>query len=533
MGKRQQLSKQEQLQRHRPAQQVGMHRTGLEVAVHREAAGSQLLVGPGARRFQVHMAVGRHGARGGDEINRPQAGKNHGWPLVSFGVNYDGSKIGSGDSAGRGLEAPLHHWTPSTAPSGMAFLTSDRYGAGWKGNLFVGSLKFEYLDRIELKDGKVMRSGRVDDLNVAPQQTAKVKLDLGTVCQCAEWLLNVSYKLKEREGLLPAGHIVAKDQLTLNAYQAPAMDLKNTELSNVEVPAPVIQENDCNYLIVSGEAFRMEFNKHTGYLTKYEVNGLDMIKEGEALTPNFWRAPTDNDFGANLQRKYAVWKNPEIKLTSFSQHTENGQVIVDAAYKLPEASAELSLTYVINNSGAVKITQKMVADKNAKVANLFRFGMQMPMPRSFETVEYYGRGPVENYADRNHCTDLGIYRQSVSEQFYPYIRPQENGTKTDIRWWKMLDAAGNGIEAVAAAPFSASALHYTIESLDEGWSKRQGHSQEVEEADLTNFCIDKVQAGLGCEDSWGRIARPEYQVPYADYEFTFILTPVRHNIGIQ
>ena len=156
----------------------------------------------------------------------------------------------------------------------------------------------------------------------------------------------------------------------------------------------------------------------------------------------------------------------------------------------------------------------MVADKNAKVANLFRFGMQMPMPRSFETVEYYGRGPVENYADRNHCTDLGIYRQSVSEQFYPYIRPQENGTKTDIRWWKMLDAAGNGIEAVAAAPFSASALHYTIESLDEGWSKRQGHSQEVEEADLTNFCIDKVQAGLGCEDSWGRIARPEYQVPY-------------------
>ena len=97
-----------------------------------------------------------HGARGGDEINRPQAGKNYGWPQVSFGVNYDGSKIGSGDSAAPGLEPPLHHWTPSIAPSGMAFLTSDRYGAGWKGNLFVGSLKFEYLDRIELKDGKVM-----------------------------------------------------------------------------------------------------------------------------------------------------------------------------------------------------------------------------------------------------------------------------------------------------------------------------------------------------------------------------------------
>ena len=97
-----------------------------------------------------------HGARGGDEINRPQPGKNHGWPQVSFGVNYDGSKIGSGDSAAPGLEPPLYHWTPSIAPSGMAFLTSERYGAGWKGNLFVGSLKFEYLDRIELKDGKVV-----------------------------------------------------------------------------------------------------------------------------------------------------------------------------------------------------------------------------------------------------------------------------------------------------------------------------------------------------------------------------------------
>ena len=123
---------------------------------------------------------------------------------------------------------------------------------------------------------------------------------------------------------------------------------------------------------------------------------------------------------------------------------------------------------MINNVGAVKVTQKMTVDKGAKVSNMFRFGMQMPMPRSFETVEHYGRGPIENYADRNHCTDLGIYRQSVDEQFYPYIRPQETGTKTDIRWWNMLDAGGNGLRIVAEALFSASALHYTIESLDEG-----------------------------------------------------------------
>ena len=118
----------------------------------------------------------------------------------------------------------------------------------------------------------------------------------------------------------------------------------------------------------------------------------------------------------------------------------------------------------------------------------------------------------------------------VDEQFYPYIRPQETGTKTDIRWWRLSKPSGMGIEVVAESPFSASALHYTIESLDEGWSKRQWHSPEVEEADLTNLCIDKVQAGLGCEDSWGRITRPEYQLPYGDYEFTFILKPVQHCI---
>ena len=251
-----------------------------------------------------------------------------------------------------------------------------------------------------------------------------------------------------------------------------------------------------------------------------------MLKEGSYLQPNFWRAPTDNDFGAYLQVRYAVWKNPKIKLTSMQQRIDEQQAIIEAAYELTEASAKLFLTYTINNEGAIKVTQKMATDKNAKVANLFRFGMQMQMPRSFDKVEYYGRGPVENYIDRKGNADLGIYKQSVSEQFYPYIRPQENGTKSDIRWWKTTNSAGRGIQVVASEPFSASALHYTIESLDEGLYKKQGHSQEVEEADLTNFCFDKIQAGLGCEDSWGRIARPEYQVPYGDYEFTFILMPM-------
>ena len=398
---------------------------------------------------------------------------------------------------------------------------------------FFRDLSAYYLEWEVLANGKAVRTGRIDDLKVAPQETAKVALNIGKTCTCKEWLLNVTYKLKNREGLLPAGHAVAKNQLVLNAYKAPAMDLKNAETTNVATVVPQIIDNQYHYLIVKGNNFVAEFGKQNGFLSKYAVNGLEMLKEGAALTPNFWRAPTDNDYGAGLQNRYAAWKNPELKLVSLTSKTENDQVVVNAEYDMKDVSAKLYLTYVINNAGAIKVTQKMTADKNAKVSPMFRFGMQMQMPKSFEAIEYYGRGPVENYSDRNHCTDLGIYRQSVDEQFYSYIRPQETGTKTDIRWWKQLNAGGNGLKVVGDAPFSASALHYTICSLDDGAQKDQRHSPEVKKADLTNLCIDKAQMGLGCVNSWGAMPLPQYMLPYGDYEFTFILTPVKHSVEVE
>ena len=398
---------------------------------------------------------------------------------------------------------------------------------------FFRDLSAYYMEWQVLKDGKVIRTGRVDDLKVAPQETAKITLNIGKTCTCKEWLLNVFYKLKNREGLLPAGFTVAKKQLTLNEYKAPSMDLKNVETTNVATVVPQIIDNQYHYLIVKGNNFVAEFNKQNGYLSKYAVDGTEMLKEGAALTPNFWRAPTDNDMGAGLQNRYAAWKNPGLKLVSLNSKTENDQIVVNAEYDMKNVSAKLYLTYVINNEGAIKVTQKMTADKNAKVSPMFRFGMQMQMPKCFETVEYYGRGPVENYSDRNHSTDLGIYRQSVDEQFYSYIRPQETGTKTDIRWWKQLNAGGNGLKVVGDAPFSASALHYTICSLDDGEQKDQRHSPEVQKADLTNLIIDKAQMGLGCVNSWGALPLPQYMLPYGDYEFTFILTPVKHSVEIE
>ena len=398
---------------------------------------------------------------------------------------------------------------------------------------FFRDLSGYYLEWQVLKNGRVMRSGRVEDLKVAPQQSATLTLPVGRYCQHAEWLLNVSYKLKANEGLLTAGHTVARDQLVLNPYKPSTQAFANQAGSNEQIVEPTIRDNDTRYLIVTGEDFRIEFNKENGLLCFYEADGLSYLKEGSVLKPNFWRAPTDNDFGANLQNLYRAWLNPELKLTSLDQRTENGLAIVEARYDIPAVKGQLALTYVINNRGAIQVTQQLKADKSAKVSDLFRFGMQLQMPRSFETLEYYGRGPVENYADRNHNTFLGRYRQSVDSQFYPYVRPQETGNKTDLRWWRVLDIGGNGLEIRAEVPFSASALHYTIESLDEGTRKIQRHSNEIEQADLTNVLIDKVQMGLGCIDSWGALPLKQYRLPYQDYSFTFTLTPVQHCLGMD
>ena len=206
----------------------------------------------------------------------------------------------------------------------------------------------------------------------------------------------------------------------------------------------------------------------------------------------------------------------------------NGLAVVTAEYSMPEVKSSLKLTYEINGEGTVKVTEALTADKNAEVSGMFRFGMQMQMPESFSSIEYYGRGPIENYSDRNHSTLLGIYTQKVADQFYPYIRPQETGTKTDIRYWKQLNNAGNGLEFMAENPFSASALNYSIESLDGGEWKQNTHSPEVQKVDYTNVLIDKAQLGLGCVNSWGAMPLKEYQLPYGDYSFTFIMKPVFH-----
>lgn len=369
-----------------------------------------------------------------------------------------------------------------------------------------------------LKDGRRMRSGSVSDVNVAPQGKTNVKIDYGTVDNEGEWLLNVEYALKEASPVLEAGTVIARDQLRLTPETCVMAQLSQEPITGMERKA--------GFITVTGKHFSVAFNETNGYLSRYDVDGSSMLNEGAEITPNFWRAPTDNDYGAGLQKKYSAWRNPGLTLRSLTNEETDGKAVIKAMYTMRNIPATLSLTYTVDGNGAIKVEETMTPDEGAKASDLFRFGMEIPMPAGYETVEYYGRGPGENYSDRQQASDLGIYRQQVSLQAYPYIRPQETGTRTDLRRWAVLDASGSGLEFTSVKPFSASALHYNIETLDGGEEKPNSHWGEINEDDVTNVLVDYAQMGLGCVDSWGSLPLPEYRLPFGKYSFTFTITPV-------
>ena len=371
-----------------------------------------------------------------------------------------------------------------------------------------------------LRNGVPVRSGSVDRLDIAPQTSRNIRLPLGDIDNSAEWLLNVDYRLNQAEPMLPAGFTVASDQIALTSPVAP------TRIAATGA-APEISESNGN-LTVSGRDFTVGINSANGLINRYDVAGTPMLLGNAEIRPNFWRAPTDNDYGASLQKEYRAWLNPEMRLTSLTHAVEGSVAVVKATYDMPSVKATLSLSYTINPDGMVTVDQTLTATPGAEVSGLFRFGMVIPMPKAFNTVEYYGRGPGENYIDRPYANNIGIYNQSVDEQPYAYIRPQETGTHTDIRWWRVLNPSGTGLEITAAEPFSASALHYTIASLDGGENKPNSHFAEVKPSDVTEVCVDLRQLGLGCVNSWGALPRPEYQLPYGSYTFTYTLTLVAH-----
>lgn len=393
-------------------------------------------------------------------------------------------------------------------------------------NYFIDLARYS-LEWSITNDGKEVQRG-IETLSLAPQTSKEVTLpfDFEQLPRSGELLLNIYWKLKASDGLLPAGSCVAKNQFELRPYAFKALETATDKTINQQYSRPSFDSSNHNVMTVKNNLFVIEFNKQTGFINRYEVNKCSFLNESDELKPNFWRAPTDNDYGAGLQKYYKEWKNPTFKLEKIEADYQEDDVLVSVDYFLPEPKVKLELQYLINRIGQIKVTQKMTR-LSEKGSGLFRFGLQLPMPSSFNQVLYYGRGPIENYVDRHSSTFIGLYKQSVKDQFYPYIRPQETGTKTDIRWWSVIDAGGNGLRFESKQPISASALHYRIETLDDGWDKDQRHSEFLQEDGVTNVCVDHSQMGLGCINSWGRLPLKPYILPYGNYEMELLITPIQ------
>ena len=359
-----------------------------------------------------------------------------------------------------------------------------------------------------LLNGVAVRTGVVENLDVKPQQTATVSLAIGNTDSDGEWLLNVRYVLKEAEDLLEAGHQVAYQQL--RPTPTPSHEGRG-EVSTVKA-----RGNESLPSRRDLEASAIAFNPTTGFLNSFIVNGRQMLHQGSELRPNFWRAPTDNEFGAQLHKRYRPWKKPEMKLVAFDSTLVNGHVLVTAHYQLSTVHCQLKLSYDLASNGELKVTEALTTETAHRAPNMFRYGMMLEMPRQYDRIEYYGRGPWENYSNRNASAQLGIYHQTVEEQFHPYVRVQDTGSKSDVRWWRVLNAGGSGLEFIAEQPFYASSLNYTIEQLDGGEDKGNVHPADIQPQPFTQVCIDQAQMGLECIDSWSAKPSPEFQLSCQD-----------------
>ena len=441
------------------------------------------------------------------------------YDATDYSFNCNGIMAGDRTPQAHAYEVRYQYQSIWTKPVDLTNGTIEIYNE----NFFIDLSNYKLQWQL-VADGVALQGGCIDRLDVAPQERCQYTLNynLNAIPSTAqEILLNIEYSTIQKEPLLPLNHVIAYNQLTIKEYDTEAAFAMASTDRGVKITPfeKALHIEGCDWIISIGK---------DGFINRMDYGTLSMMPDGASLRPNFWRAPTENDWGAQLHKRFAVWRNPQFKLISIDYKVENGIAIINTLYDIPAAKAQMKIDYAINGEGEIAVTQTMHTTAGAEVAELFRYGMRMEMPARYNMVEYYGRGEVENYSDRKSCAPIGIYRQAVDEMYNDKMaRPQESGTHSDLRYFKILDSTGAGLRIIASTPFSASALPYSIESLDLSLNDYRRHSGELQPDGKTHICFDLVQRGLAGFDSWGAQPLEPYKVKYQDYTFQFILSPVR------
>ena len=356
-----------------------------------------------------------------------------------------------------------------------------------------------------LADGVEVESGTAPVPVVGPGETAEIAVPAGPARPAprTEYYLDASVRRRTAEPLVPEGHEIAWEQFPAHGGRRGPVDGPTTPIQFVETPTDV--------RVTGSRRFTARIDRVHGHARVVRLP-RHASSSGAGSGPDFWRAPTDNDFGGDWQKKLGVWREAgdgfAVKATTVTR-PDPSTVRVDVDGTIPAGPSGYRIAYVVRGDGTVEVDAHLVPGQ-ADLPRLPRFGMQMTLPAGFEAMQWYGRGPQESYWDRKTGARVGRYTGTVTDQAYPYVRPQETGNKTDVRWVALANASGTGLLAAGSPCLSVTALHYLTSDLDPGDQKAQRHAGEIPPRAFVRLNLDERQMGVGGITSWGPTALPKY-----------------------
>ncbi|MFK7772300.1 MAG: glycoside hydrolase family 2 TIM barrel-domain containing protein [Saprospiraceae bacterium] len=392
-------------------------------------------------------------------------------------------------------------------------------------NLFDFSNLVNVLLRVEyVVDGEVCFNYVMEDFETPPQSFEEIEVPTGMEkFSEQECFLNFYFLTKEAQPMIPENYEIAKEQFQL--YDKKEVDFP----SEKELKLLILKEKQ-NIYKIEGDGFLMEFSKVTGLLEQYVCHGNVLLKKG--AKPNFWRAPIDNDLGNLMMLRLKDWKeaskNREVEEVTTTVISDQ-EILVSTNFKLASVGLKYELNYRIFGNGEIKVTGQLLPFENnqKELPELPRFGLTMELPLEFENVKWYGRGPHENYSDRKASAFVGKYNNTITEQYHPYIRPQENGNKTESRWLTLINSEGIGLKIIGQPLFDFSAQKYTTDDFDlGGFDKPFKHTYDLIPKDFITLHVDFGQMGVGGDDSWGAHTHDEFKLFAKPYSIQFLIQPV-------
>jgi beta-galactosidase len=386
---------------------------------------------------------------------------------------------------------------------------------------FFTNLNFLYVEWSLLADGIIEQKGRIEELNIEPQAKKMLTIPYQLKDKTQEYVLILSFKTKSANAIWEKDYEVAFEQFEL---EKGVRNQKNMSKAGLRLTV-----NDEKVFKVEGQNFSATIDRNTGWLTSFKAEDRELLKK--PMMPDFWRPMTDNDFGCAYPTKLKLWKTADaesIVKTTNSRVLSNDEVLVSAEIELPKANVLLIMEYVFKSNAALTVRTKFKPKEGATMPPLPALGMKLELNPDFEQQQWYGRGPIESYPDRKTAAKIGRWSNTISQDLFPYIRPQEVGNKTDTRWFAISNAAGEGICILATTDLlNISANQFLVSDLDPGEQKKNTHWEELVARDFTVVNIDYKQMGVGGIDSWGAEPLPKYKIPFKEYNFSFVMRPFK------